>query len=75
MGAAITAMGRQFSGHAVDFSDRSALTDFAARLEADGTVPDILVNNAGTIKGTPQPNIRPTGGTRFWRSTCRRSSC
>ena len=53
VGAAITAMGRQFSGHAVDFSDRSALTDFAARLEADGTVPDILVNNAGTIKRHP----------------------
>ena len=53
VGAAITAMGRQFSGHAVDFSDRSALKDFAARLEADGTVPDILVNNAGTIKRHP----------------------
>ena len=53
VGAAITAMGRKFSGHAVDFSDRGALTDFAARLEADGTVPDILVNNAGTIKRHP----------------------
>ena len=53
VGAAITAMDRQFSGHAVDFSDRGALTDFAARLEADGTVPDILVNNAGTIKRHP----------------------
>ncbi|MEG3598535.1 MAG: SDR family oxidoreductase [Pseudomonadota bacterium] len=53
VGAAITAMGRQFSGHAVDFSIRGALTDFAARLEADGTVPDILVNNAGTIKRHP----------------------
>ena len=53
VGAAITAMGRQFSGHSVDFSDRSALKDFAARFEADGTVPDILVNNAGTIKRHP----------------------
>ena len=50
---AITEMGRAFSGHAVDFSDRGALTDFAARLEQDGIVPDILINNAGTIKRHP----------------------
>lgn len=50
---AITGMGRNFSGHAVDFSDRGALTDFAARLEQDGIVPDILINNAGTIKRHP----------------------
>ena len=50
---AVTGMGRDFSGHAVDFSDREALTDFAARLEQDGIVPDILINNAGTIKRHP----------------------
>jgi len=53
VGEAVTAMGRSFSGHAVDFSDRAALTAFAAGLEAKGIVPDILVNNAGTIKRHP----------------------
>ena len=53
VGAAITAMGRAFTGHAVDFSDRAALTAFATGLEAQGIVPDILVNNAGTIKRHP----------------------
>ena len=50
---AVTGMGRAFSGHAVDFSDREALTGFAAQLEEDGVVPDILVNNAGTIRRHP----------------------
>ena len=50
---AVTGMGRAFSGHAVDFSNRDALMGFAARLEQDGTIPDILVNNAGTIKRHP----------------------
>ena len=45
----VTAMGRSFRGYACDFSDRAALTAFAASLEADGAAPDILVNNAGTI--------------------------
>jgi len=50
---AITSMGRKFAGYQVDFSDRSALTDFVAQLDADGVKPDILVNNAGTIKRKP----------------------
>lgn len=50
---AVTGMGRAFSGHAVDFSDREALTGFAAQLDRDGIVPDILINNAGTIKRHP----------------------
>ncbi len=50
---AITAMGRTFTPYQVDFADRSALTAFAAQLEADGIKPDILVNNAGTIKRKP----------------------
>ena len=53
VGKTVTAMGRSFTGHAVDFSDRVALTGFAASLEAEGIVPDILVNNAGTIKRHP----------------------
>ncbi len=51
--AAVTDMGRSFTAHACDFSDRAALTAFAAKLEADGIVPDILVNNAGTIRRKP----------------------
>ena len=50
---AITGMGRKFWGYQVDFSDRSALTGFAEKLEADGHKPDILINNAGTIKRKP----------------------
>ncbi len=49
----VTAMGRSFRGYACDFSDRKALTAFAASLEADGIAPDILVNNAGTIRRKP----------------------
>ena len=47
---AITAMGRSFTGHSVDFSDRAALHAFADRLDL---VPDILINNAGTIRRMP----------------------
>ena len=50
---AVTAMGRSFQGHVCDFSDRAALTAFAASLEADGIAPDILVNNAGMIHRKP----------------------
>ena len=50
---AVMEMGRNFSAHQVDFSDRSALLAFTAELESDGIVPDILVNNAGTIKRKP----------------------
>jgi 2-deoxy-D-gluconate 3-dehydrogenase len=51
--AAVTALGRQFTAHRCDFSDRRAVHAFAATLQADGIVPDILVNNAGTIKRKP----------------------
>ena len=47
---AVEGIGRKFTGHAVDFSDRSALAGFAAGLDV---VPDILVNNAGTIRRAP----------------------
>ncbi|WP_415919874.1 SDR family oxidoreductase [Tateyamaria sp. SN6-1] len=48
---AVTGMGRSFTAHAVDFSDRAAVSAFAAEM-AD-TAPDILINNAGTIKRAP----------------------
>lgn len=51
VGARIRALGRRFEGHAVNFADRAALKDFAARMEAEAI--DILVNNAGTIKRMP----------------------
>lgn len=50
---AVTAMGRKFTAHSVDFSDRRAVTDFCARLAAENIIPDILINNAGTIKRKP----------------------
>ena len=49
----ITAMGRNFSGYGVDFSDRQAVLGFAKTLSDQGIVPDILINNAGTIKRKP----------------------
>ena len=51
--AAVQAMGRRFTPYTCDFSDRSALLEFVARLEADSVSPDILVNNAGTIQRKP----------------------
>jgi 2-deoxy-D-gluconate 3-dehydrogenase len=51
VGAKVRALGRRFTGHAVNFADRGALKAFAARME--GEPIDILVNNAGTIKRTP----------------------
>ena len=50
---AVKALGRDFRAYQCDFSNRKALVDFAAQLEADGIKPDILVNNAGTIKRKP----------------------
>ena len=50
---AVKALGRDFRAYQCDFSDRKALVDFAAQLEANGIKPDILVNNAGTIKRKP----------------------
>lgn len=53
VGQAVRALGRSFTAYACDFSDRAALSDFTAKLEADGPAPDILVNNAGTIRRKP----------------------
>ncbi len=49
----VTAMGRRFTAHQCDFSNRRALLDFCAALAASDSVPDILINNAGTIKRKP----------------------
>ena len=48
---AVTAMRRNFSAHQCDFSDRAAVTAFAAEMNA--APPDILINNAGTILRKP----------------------
>ena len=50
---AVRALGRDFRAYRCDFSDRQAVKDFAAQLQADGIAPDILVNNAGTIRRKP----------------------
>ncbi|MEM6987059.1 MAG: SDR family NAD(P)-dependent oxidoreductase, partial [Pseudomonadota bacterium] len=51
--ASITALGRAFSAHQCDFSDRAAVRRFAQHLHETGTVPDIVFNNAGTIERKP----------------------
>ena len=51
--ASVTELGRSFKAYQCDFSNREAVTAFAAQLEADGVEPDILVNNAGTIRRQP----------------------
>ena len=43
---AVTAMGRSFTAHAVDFSNRAAVSTFAAQLAE--AAPDIRINIAGT---------------------------
>lgn len=53
VGAEIEEMGRRFTGHRCDFTDRAALTAFANKMSAESPPIDILVNNAGTIKRAP----------------------
>lgn len=48
----VEAAGRAFDGFAVDFTDRTAVLEFAADLQAKRRI-DILVNNAGTIRRAP----------------------
>ncbi|PRX31877.1 2-deoxy-D-gluconate 3-dehydrogenase [Meinhardsimonia xiamenensis] len=50
---AVRERGRSFHAYSCDFSDRAAVTEFAARVQADHGTPDILVNNAGTIRRKP----------------------
>lgn len=52
-GDAVRATGRSFTAYSCDFSDRAAVTGFAAEVLAKHPQIDILVNNAGTIKRKP----------------------
>ena len=49
----VTALGRKFTAYRCDFSNRSALRTFSAKVIQDNPVIDILINNAGTIKRAP----------------------
>lgn len=49
VGAAVRETGRSFEGHAVDFTDTTAVREFGALVAQ----ADILVNNAGTIRRAP----------------------
>jgi 2-deoxy-D-gluconate 3-dehydrogenase len=53
VGSRVRALGREFTGYAVDFADRSAVLAFADALEALPRPVDVLVNNAGTIERAP----------------------
>ena len=50
---AVTAQGRSFTSYSCDFSDRSAVTAFAAEVVERHPDIDILINNAGTIERKP----------------------
>ncbi len=50
---AVTALGRNFSGHACDFGDRDAVYAFIERVKSQHDTVDILLNNAGTVLRTP----------------------
>ena len=49
IGQRVRELGRDFAGHAVDFSDRDAVAAFGESVRH----ADILVNNAGTIRRAP----------------------
>jgi 2-deoxy-D-gluconate 3-dehydrogenase len=49
----VVAAGRKFRGYSCDFSKRTALYDFVARVKADVPRVDILINNAGIIRRKP----------------------
>ena len=53
VGQAVEALGRKFSGYSCDFSDRTALYAFIAKVKAAHSTIDILINNAGTILRQP----------------------
>src|SRR5687767_3857211 len=50
---AITALGRKFTGHTVDLSDREGLYKFINEVKEAHPVIDILINNAGMILRKP----------------------
>jgi len=49
----VQALGRKFTAHKVDFSDRVALYAFIEKVKSDVTNIDILINNAGMILRKP----------------------
>jgi 2-dehydro-3-deoxy-D-gluconate 5-dehydrogenase len=51
--AAVTAVGRKFTGYSCDLGDPAAVKAFAEKILETHGVPDILVNNAGTIRRAP----------------------
>ena len=53
VGQAVEALGRKLSGYSCDFSDRTALYAFIAKVKAAHSTIDILINNAGTILRQP----------------------
>lgn len=50
---AVTNLDRQFTAYQCDFSNRSSLNNFIAKVKKEHGCPDILVNNAGTILRKP----------------------
>lgn len=53
VGKEVEALGRKFKGYSCDFSDRAAVTAFAAKVLEENPQIDILINNAGTILRKP----------------------
>lgn len=53
IGDRVRELGRDFTGHRVDFADRGAVTRFAEGVAAGPRTVDILINNAGTIRRAP----------------------
>ncbi|MFD8077280.1 SDR family oxidoreductase [Streptomyces sp. NPDC059718] len=53
IGDRVRGLGREFSGHRVDFADRRQVTRLGEELAAGERPVDILVNNAGTIRRAP----------------------
>ncbi|PRY19088.1 2-deoxy-D-gluconate 3-dehydrogenase [Aliiruegeria haliotis] len=53
VGEEVKALGRSFKGYSCDFSDRAAVTAFAAQVQEENPPIDILINNAGTIMRKP----------------------
>jgi 2-dehydro-3-deoxy-D-gluconate 5-dehydrogenase len=51
--ARVEALGRSFTGFAVDLADRAAVEQLGDTLAGEGRPVDILVNNAGTIARAP----------------------
>jgi len=49
----VIALGRKFKAYSCDFSNKSAVLEFAAQALRDTPRIDILVNNAGTIRRAP----------------------